>query len=505
MTRPSIDVRPGDLDLDEFRRVGYQVIDAIAAYHAGLATRRVIPDVTPAEVAARFADPLAADGEAAAALLADWQARVAPLSTPIGSPRHFALVNGSGAMIGILAEALAACINTNGVAWKMGPAAAAVERQCIRWFARFIGYPDDCGGVFVSGGTMSNFTAILTALRHVAPYDSTPGGLQDAARSGRFLLYMSDQEGHVSVMRVADMLNLGRAAVRLVPSRPDFTIDVAALDRMLVDDRARGDLPFCVVAQIGSVNVGAIDPLDALADVCARRGVWLHGDGACGLLAAGLPELAGRFRGLQRADSLSLDAHKWLGVPYDCGLVLVRERERMRRAFSITAPYLRSEAAVADGGSDALEYGPQMSQAFRALKVWMVLRHFGLDGLRAMLGKNIALARHLHGLVGAHPDFEVLHEPVLYLYCFRYVPRDLRGRDGEPEVTQAIDDLNRQVAEAVLRSGVAFVTTTRIRGRVALRMSICSQRTLQDDIDVTFDALAREGEAARGAARQLAD
>jgi glutamate/tyrosine decarboxylase-like PLP-dependent enzyme len=152
---------------------------------------------------------------------------------------------------------------------------------------------------------------------------------------------MSDHEGHVSVTRAADMLNLGRAAVRLVPSRPDFTIDVAALDRMLADDRAMGDRPFCVVAQIGSVNVGAIDPLDALADVCASHGVWLHGDGACGLLAAGLPEFHDRFRGLERADSLSVDAHKWLGVPYDCGVVLVRERERLRRAFSITAPYLR--------------------------------------------------------------------------------------------------------------------------------------------------------------------
>src|SRR5712691_4257312 len=271
MTLTHHEVRPGDLDLEEFRRVGYEMIDAIASYHAGLDRRRVTPDVTPEDVAGRFTEPLPAAGESAEALLADWRARVEPLSTAIGSPRHFAFVNGSGAMIGILAEALAACTNTNAGAWKLGPAAAEIERQCLRWIARFIGYPDDCGGILVSGGTMANFTAILTALRHVAPYDSTPGGLQDAARTGRFLLYMSDQEGHVSVTRVADMLNLGRTAVRLVPSRADFTIDVGALDRMLAADRANGDLPFCVVAQLGSVNVGAIDPIDAMADVCARR------------------------------------------------------------------------------------------------------------------------------------------------------------------------------------------------------------------------------------------
>ena len=284
----------------------------------------------------------------------------------------------------------------------MGPAATEIERQCLRWIAGFIGYPQDAGGLMVSGGTMANFTAILTALRHVAPYNSTPEGLQDRARSGRFLLYMSDHEGHVSVTRAADMLNLGRNAVRLVPSRPDFTIDPIALDRMLAEDRERGDLPFCVVAQLGSVNVGAIDPIGALADVCARHGVWLHGDGACGLLAAGLEEKRAHFRGLERADSLCFDAHKWLGVPYDCGVLLVRHGERLRRAFAIEAPYLGESAASGDG-LDYLDHGPQMSRGFRALKVWMVLRSLGSRGLREQLSRSLGLARHLHGLVSEHP------------------------------------------------------------------------------------------------------
>jgi len=489
-------VRPGDIDLDEFRRVGHEVIDAIASYHAGLARRQVLPDVSRSAAAARFTEPLSADGESADTLLADWRERVEPLSTAIGSPRHFAFVNGSGAMIGILAEALTACINTNAGAWKLGPAAAEIERQCVRWIAQFIGYPDDCGGIMVSGGTMANFTAILAALRHVAPYDSTPGGLQDGARTGRFLIYMSDHEGHVSVTRVADMLNLGRTAVRLVPSNADFTIDVDALDRMLAADRAAGDLPFCVVAQLGSVNVGAIDPIDELADVCERHGVWLHGDGACGLLAAGLPDMRSHFRGLERADSLAFDAHKWLGVPHDCGVVLVRDRQRLRRAFSISAPYLRAGAESGDGGIDYLEYGPQMSRSFRALKVWMVLRHFGVRGLRDLFAKNIALARHLHELVQDHPDFEVLHQPRLYLYCFRYLPHDLRERCDEPGVDLLVDRMNQEIADAIQRSGLAFVMTTRIRGKLALRMSICSQRTLEEDIDMTFEAMTREGNAA---------
>lgn len=487
------EIRPGDIGLDEFRQIGREVIDAIADYHMNLSDRSVLPNITPVEVAARFTDEFSEEGESAGALLADWRERVVPMLTAIGSPRHFAYVNGSGAMIGILAEALAACINTNAGAWKLGPAATEIERQCIRWIADFIGYPTDTGGIMVSGGTMANYTAILTALRHIAPYDSTENGLQDTARSGRFLIYVADHEGHISITRVADMLNLGRNAVRFVPSRPDFTIDTEELDRMIAADRAKGDLPFCVVAQLGSVNVGVVEPLDAIADVCAKYGVWLHGDGACGLLAAGVPETRALFHGLERTDSLSFDAHKWLGVPNDCGVILVRHGERLRRTFSIAAPYLRGSLDSEDVAFDYLEYGPQMSRAFRALKVWMVLRFFGARGLRELFSKNLNLTRHLHTLVREHPDFEVLHQPCLYIYCFRYVPDSLAERQQEPEIQTLLDHLNQEIVEAIQHSGLALIMTTRIRGRVAIRMSICSHRTLENDVDMTFEAIARWG------------
>lgn len=484
----------GDLSQEEFRRVGGDVIEAIAQYHAGLDRRRVLPDVSPSQVAARFTDALPEVGISADAILADWIDRVEPLLTAVGSPRHFGFVNGSGSMIGIIADALAACVNTNSGAWKLGPAATEIERQCLRWIADLIGYPTDCGGIVVTGGTMANFTAVLTALRHVAPYDSTSDGLQNADRQGRFLIYMSDHEGHVSITRVADMLNLGRNAVRRVPSRPDFTMDVDALSKMIAEDRSRGDLPFCVVAQIGSINVGAIDPIDAIADVCAEQGIWLHGDGACGLLAALLPENSALRSGLDRADSVSFDPHKWLGVPYDCGVVLVRHAERLRRAFSISAPYLRGPEDTDDRiGLDFFEYGPEMSRSFRALKLWMTLRFYGASGLRQAFAKSLHLARHLHQLVRDHPDFEVIHEPMLYLYCFRYVPCALADSANEPEVRERLDRLNQQIADAVQRSGTALVMTSRIRGLVVLRMSICSQRTEEEDIERTLGALAQTG------------
>lgn len=486
-------VETGDIEPARFRRLAIHTLDAIAAYHASLGSRPVLPDVTPREVAALFTDDLPEEGEAPETILEDWKTRVEPNLTAVGSPRHFAYVNGSGAMIAILADALAAATATNVGAWNLSPAATEIERQVLRWIARFVGYPEDAGGILVSGGTMANVTALLAALRQASLYDSRAGGLQDRRRSGRFLVYAADHEGHVSVVRAADMLNLGRDAVRPVPSRADLTLDPATLEALVEDDRSEGDIPFAVVAQAGSVNVGAIDALDEIADVCSRHGLWLHVDGSIGLLGAGVPDLAPLYRGLELADSIATDPHKWLGVPPDCGLLLVRRAERLHRAFSIEAPYLGDAGVAPDSAVDYRDYGPQLSRSFRALKVWMVLRSMGAAGVRRLVSRQVALARRLHAMVSEHPEFESLHDPVLSILSFRYVPPARADRLGDPDTDASLDRLNEAIAETVRASGTAFLMTTRIRGRVALRMSICSQRTTDADVDATFAALAEAG------------
>src|SRR3990172_1014139 len=260
-----------DLDPDAFRSLGYRVVDMITDYYRSIRDVPVFPGRTSAQVAAEFDEPLPTEGRNPAAILDRWTKNVLPNATHLGSPRYFGFVNGSGTMIGTLAEALAASVNMNVGAWKPAPAATEIERRTIAWLAELIGYPTACGGLFVSGGTMANFTAILTALRNVAPYNTPDEGLQSAARSGRFRIYMSDHEGHSSIIRVADMLNLGRSAIRRVPSREDFTMDVGALERIIDGDTAGGDIPFCVVGQAGSINVGAVDPLEDIARVCEAR------------------------------------------------------------------------------------------------------------------------------------------------------------------------------------------------------------------------------------------
>jgi len=488
-----------DLDPDAFRSLGYRVVDMITDYYRSIRDVPVFPGRTSAQVAAEFDEPLPTEGRNPAAILDRWTKNVLPNATHLGSPRYFGFVNGSGTMIGTLAEALAASVNMNVGAWKPAPAATEIERRTIAWLAELIGYPTSCGGLFETGGTMANFGAILTALRNTAPYDTTGEGLQSDKRGGRFTIYMADHEGHTSVVRVADMLNLGRQAVRRVPSRDDFTMDVDALERMLDDDKARGDIPFCVVAQVGSINVGAVDPLEDIARVCAARHIWFHADGACGAVGAMLPEKKDLFRGLDRADSVTLDPHKWLYIPYECGCVLVRDPEKLRRAFSLSAPYLRGTLATEYTGLDYLEHGPQMSRGFRALKVWMTLQHYGAEGYRKLLRRNIRCAEHLDARVQASTDFEALHRPTLFIYSFRYAPKDLRrlaatSSHAHSTVNAYLDYLNQRIADEIQLSGVAFVMTTSVRGRTVLRLSICSHRTTPHDIDVVFAKLREIGE-----------
>lgn len=481
----------GDLSPEAFRALGYRAIDMMTDYFREMREAPVFPAHTSAKVAQVFDEPLPEAGEDADAVLDTWTEKVLPNATHIGSPRYFGFVNGSGSMIGVLAEALAASVNMNVGGWKASPAATEIERCTIRWLAELIGYDPACGGLLTSGGQMANFTALHTALRNTASYDTTPHGLQDPGRTGRFLLYMSDHEGHVSILRAADLMNLGRKAVRRVPSHADFTMDVDALRQMIDEDLARGDHPFCVVAQVGSINVGAIDPLDEIAAVCSEYGLWFHADGACGAVGAMLSEKRPLYRGLKRADSITLDPHKWLYIPYECGCTLVRDPEKLRRAFSMHAAYLRGTLPTDYEGLNYFERGPQMSRGFRALKLWMTFKHYGAAGYRKLLGQNVRCVEHLDRLVRADADFEALHRPTLHIYSFRYHPARLRDQ----EAGAYLDLLNQRIADAIQLSGLAFLMTTQIRNRTVLRLSICSHRTTLADVEKVFEKLRKLGHA----------
>jgi glutamate/tyrosine decarboxylase-like PLP-dependent enzyme len=303
---------------------------------------------------------------------------------------------------------------------------------------------------------------------------------------------MSDHEGHVSIVKAADMLNLGRNCVRRVPSNDDFSMNAAALEKMLDEDIAAGMVPFCVVAQVGSINVSVVDPLEDIARICAARKIWFHADGACGAVGAMLPEKAHLYKGMEKADSVTLDPHKWLYIPYECGCLLVKDAEKLKRTFSTAASYLQGTLPTDYKGLDYFDYGPQMSRGFDALKLWMSIRHYGREGYQRLLRQNIACAVRLDELVKGSDNFLTLHKPELFIYSFQFFPAAWR-KEKDEDLHARLDLVNQKMADTITASGFAFIMTTRIRGRVVLRLSICSHRTRLEDIEEVFATLEKIG------------
>jgi glutamate/tyrosine decarboxylase-like PLP-dependent enzyme len=477
---------PVDMPAEEFRRHGYAVIDRLVDFYSRVNDLPVFPTILPTELVPLFDGPAPEAGEPLEAILADWEQKIVPNSTIQGSPRFLSWVNGGGTQVGALAEALAAGLNPNPGGWRASQAAVVIENQTIRWIADLMGLAPTAGGLFVSGGTMANVAGLQMALRKTATWDIQAEGIQSPNRPGRLTVYMADHEAHVSFKRAVDSLGLGRDAIRGVPSNADFTIDTAALERMLAEDRANGMTPFAIVGHAGSINAGAIDDLDALATIARREQLWFHVDGAIGALGAILPELRHRYRGIERADSVSFDAHKWLGVPYECGCVLVRDAAVLKRSFAISASYLTEDERDELEAFDFFNRGPQMSRGFRAMKVWMSLRYYGAEGYRQFFRRTIANARYAHALVSAAADFEVLQpEPELYIYSFRYNPGGLTEAE--------LDDLNARIADEVKARQVALVMISRVHGKVVQRFACTNHRTTTADIDAVIEAMREIG------------
>lgn len=494
-----------DMDPDVFRRLGYEVMDAIADYYRTVRERSIISQSSSKEIEQVFEEALPLQGQDPQSIIDEWTQKVLPHATHLGSPRYFGFVNGSGTMISVLADALATSVNMNTGGWKAGPAATEIERRAIAWIAELIGYPTPCGGLFLGGGTIANFSALLTALRNTAGYDTTAEGLQSENRMGVYTLYMSDHEGHISIVKAMDMLNLGRNNIRRVPSNEDLTMNTRALEQMIEDDRKAGYLPFCVVAQVGSINVGVVDPLEEIARICSEKGLWFHADGACGAVGAMLPEKQHLYRGLEQADSITLDPHKWLYIPYECGCLLVKDPEKLRRTFSIAAPYLQGTLPSDYNGLDYFEYGPQMSRGFHALKVWMSIKQYGKEGYQKLLRQNILCAQHLHQLVSGSADFVAMHVPELFIYSFRFFPAALREHAGLPQLDSYLDKTNQKITNEIMASGFAFIMTSKVKGHVVIRLSICSHRTMLVDIEQVFERLQQIGTRLYGEERFVAE
>jgi glutamate/tyrosine decarboxylase-like PLP-dependent enzyme len=474
--------QPGDkhaalaMDPEHFRRLAHEAVDLVADYLAGLGEATVFRPMTAAERTTLMQEPLDAAGAAPETVLERFRTAVMPHAMGNGHPRFFGWVNSPPAPVGIVADFLAAAMNPSCAGGDH--AAIYVERAAVRWLMELIGFPADGSmGLLASGGSAATLIA-LAAARHGVAHDDgwnvRTEGLQHAR--ARLRIYVSP-DGHSCILKAAEILGLGGEAIHTVATDERNRIDVESLRAAVAADRAAGHRPFCVAASAGTVGTGAIDPLDPIADLCAAERLWFHVDGAYGAIGAALASHRARYVGLERADSVVLDPHKWLSVPVECGAVLVRDGRLLREAFSLVPDYLRTEADRGFGGLPWYsEYGIQQTRGFRALKLWMTLKHLGRDGVRELVAHHLSLARHLADLIDAAPDLERLGHVELSIVCFRYVPAALKADDG------SLDALNKRVMEEVQASGAAFLTQTTLGGRFALRACVLHYATTESDL-----------------------
>ena len=478
---------PLAMSADEFRAVGHQLVDLIAERLAQLPDGPVTHGETVAEVRRVIGaeTPLPQSGTAAGALIPDTAARLFDHSLFNGHPRFFGYITSSPAPIGILGDLLAAALNQNAGAWKLAPLATEMEAQTVRWIAEFIGFPGGGGGLLVSGGNMANTVCLFAARAAKAPWNIREEGISSGR--ARLTIYAS-QETHTWLQKAADLSGLGTGAVRWIPVDERQRMDVGALRRQIETDRHAGHHPFLVVGTAGTVSTGAVDPLPAIAAVCRENGLWFHVDGAYGALAARAADASPDLRGLAEADSVAVDPHKWLYAPLEAGCALVRDAATLRNAFSYHPPYYHFD----EEALNYVDYGPQNSRGFRALKVWLALRQAGSAGYLHTIEDDIRLARQLHRLLGAHPEFEAMTSE-LSITTFRYVPTELRAAVGSAEVERYLNELNQKLLTAVEQSGEAFFSNAVVDGRFLLRACIVNFHTTSDDIETLPPLLSRLG------------
>ncbi|MGB8030368.1 MAG: aminotransferase class V-fold PLP-dependent enzyme [Terracidiphilus sp.] len=476
-------VSPLEIDPGQFRLLGHELVDRIAGLLESLPTRPVTRGESPLEVRkALDADRgLPNRGADPAQLLCRAADLLFDHSLFNGHPRFWGYITSSATPIGALGELLAAAVNANVGAWPLSPMASEIEAQTIRWIAAMLGYPEDCGGLFVSGGNMANVVGFLAARQAKAGHDVRAMGLRGAP-----LRVYCSKETHTWIQKAADISGMGTDAIRWIGVNERMQIDLSAVLHQITDDLASGDRPFLVVGSAGTVSTGAVDPLSELAAICREFNLWFHVDGAYGAMAAILPDAPLELAGLSEADSIAMDPHKWLYAPLEAGCALVRSREKLRDAFSYHPPYYHFE-------TEAINYydlGPQNSRGFRALKVWLALQQAGRDGYVQTISEDIRLAGALYRRIAQTPELEALTQG-LSITTFRFIPRDLTP--GSEEVEIYLDQLNNELLTRLQNSGEAYLSNAIVRGKFALRACIVNFRTTQADIEALPLLIVRIG------------
>jgi aromatic-L-amino-acid decarboxylase len=481
------------MPVEEFRASAHRAVDLLADYLAGVERYAVFPPVEPGALRRLFPAAPPDDPESIDSILADIPDLILPNVTHWQHPGFLAYFATTASGIGILGELLTAGIGSNAMLWRTSPVATELEGVVVDWFRQALGLPEEFDGLITDTASTSSLIA-LAATREAAGIHASEAGIGRAT-----LRVYGSTEAHSSIAKACMTLGIGRRNFVRIPADDDYAMRPEALAEAIASDRAAGLRPIAVVATLGTTSSTSVDPVEAVADIAAREGLWLHVDSAYAGAVALIPERRGPFRGWERADSIVVNPHKWFFAPLDASLLFTRRLDDLHAAFSLVPEYLRTldrEAPVRDYN----ELTPQLGRRFRALKLWMLLRWFGVAGLRRRIARHIDLAQAFAAWLRERDDFELLAPVPFSTVCFRYRPAAWTGRESEPDVAAQLDELNTRLLDAVNRTGEVFLSHTRLRDRFTIRVAVGNVRTEQRHVRRAFELLVAE--AAR-ASREL--
>jgi len=473
-----------EMSPEEFRRYGYKMIDWIADYFQNIESHPVLPSINPGDIKKQLPDFPPSSPESMDDVISDIDKIIMPGMTHWNHPDFMAYFNSTSSSPGILAELLCAAFNVNGMLWRTAPASAELERVTLNWLKKMIGIPDEFWGIIYDTASVSSLHGIAAAREQIHGLDIRGRGMAGRSDLPPLRLYCSEQ-AHSSIDKAAITLGVGLNGVRKIPVDKQFRMIPEKLREAIAEDRQNGWRPFCVVATVGTTSTTSIDPVMLIGEICSKENIWLHIDAAYGGTAAIVPEMKFILDGFELADSIVVNPHKWMFTPIDISAFYTRKPEVLKRAFSLVPEYLRTNEN--EEAENLMDYGIQLGRRFRSLKLWFVIRYFGVDGIIRILREHLRLAKLFAEWIEAHPKFERMAQVNFGVVCFRFHPADINNEDE-------LNELNSRLVQVINETGKLFISHTKIDDKYIIRISISGLRTEEKHVKNAWILIRREAE-----------